>query len=149
MLLGIDVGTSSSKGVLVDRFGTILASATRTHEVSQPRPGRFEFDARIAWAEIGSIATELLAGRDAAALDGVCVSAMGPCLVLTDDQLEPLRPTILYGIDSRAQAQITALNEELGEDAVYAACGKALSTQAVGPKLRWVRDEEPEVWRAA
>src|SRR5688572_2185832 len=138
MLLGIDVGTSSSKGVLVERDGRILASAQRDHEVSSPRPGHYEFDARLAWAEIGSIARELLAGRDAAALDGVSVSAMGPCLVLTDDRLEPLRPTILYGIDSRAEAQIAGLTEELGDEEVFATCGKVLSVQAVGPKLRWV-----------
>jgi xylulokinase len=146
MLLGIDVGTSSSKGVLVERDGTILASAVVEHEMSLPHPGQVEFDALTAWAEIGRIARELLAGHDPALLDGVCVSAMGPCLVLTGDDLEPLRPTILYGIDSRAEAQIAELNSTLGEDAIYATCGKALSTQAVGPKLRWVREEEGDVF---
>jgi xylulokinase len=149
VLLGIDVGTGSSKGVLVERDGTILASAVIEHEMSVPGPGRVEFDARTAWAELGRIARELLVGHDPALLDGVCVSAMGPCLVLTGDEFEPLRPTILYGVDSRAEAQIAELNSTLGEDEIYAACGKALSTQAVGPKLRWVREEEPDVFAAS
>jgi hypothetical protein len=59
---------------------------------------------------------------------------MGPCLVLTDENLRPLRPTILYGIDARAEAQINELNVLLGQDALFATCGKALSSQAVGPK---------------
>lgn len=149
MLLGIDIGTSSSKGVLVERDGTIVASTTVEHEVSMPKPGHVEFDASTAWSEIGRIARELLVGRDPAALDGVCVSAMGPCLVLTGDDLKPLRPTILYGIDARAEAQIAELDALLGEDAIFATCGKALSSQAVGPKLRWVRDREPDVFAAS
>jgi xylulokinase len=149
MLLGIDVGTSSSKGVLTERDGTILATVVLEHEVSLPRPGHVEFDALTAWSEVGRIARELLGDRDPALLDGVCVSAMGPCLVLTGDDLEPLRPTILYGIDSRAEVQIAELNATIGEEAIYATCGKALSTQAVGPKLRWVREEEPDVFAAS
>lgn len=149
MLLGIDIGTSSSKGVLVERDGTIVASTTVEHTVSMPRAGHVEFDATVAWDEIGAIARELLSGRHPSQLDGVCVSAMGPCLVLTDENLRPLRPTILYGIDARAEAQINELNMLLGEDALFATCGKALSSQAVGPKLRWVRDEQPDVFAAS
>src|SRR5262249_29190702 len=52
----------------------------------------------------------------------------------------------LYGIDSRASAEIDALNARYGEDAIFERCGKALSSQAVGPKLAWVREREPDVW---
>jgi len=149
MLLGIDVGTGSTKGVLADRDGRVLDSVAIAHEVSFPRTGHVEFDAEVAWAEVAEIARRLLAGRDATRLDGMCVSAMGPCLVVTGDDLVPLRPTILYGIDSRAGAQITALERELGAAEIFERCGKMLSAQAIGPKLRWIRDEEPEVFSAA
>ena len=149
MFLGIDVGTSSTKGVLTDRHGTVLDSVTIEHRVEFPRPGHVEFDAEVAWREVSEIARRLVSGRDAAALEGLCVSAMGPCLVVTGDDLVPLRPTILYGIDSRAAAQVAALESEIGAAAIFDRCGKALSSQAVGPKLRWIRDVEPAVFAAA
>ena len=68
MFLGIDVGTSSTKGVLTDRGGAVLDSVTIEHRVSFPRPGHVEFDAEVAWREVSEIARRLVAGRDASAL---------------------------------------------------------------------------------
>ncbi|MBK1783533.1 FGGY-family carbohydrate kinase [Prauserella cavernicola] len=149
LVLGIDVGTSSTKGVLVEReSGTVVATAVRAHDVSRPRPGHVEMDARVWWAEFRDITAELL-GLDAGRVEAVGVSGMGPCVVLTGDEEpgteEPLRPAILYGVDTRATEQIARLGEELGAEAVLDRCGSLLSTQAIGPKLAWVAEREPEV----
>ena len=72
---------------------------------------------------------------------------MGPCLIVTDEGLTPLRPAILYGIDSRAGEEIVELTGEFGEERIFADCGKVLSSQAVGPKLRWISKHEPEVFQ--
>ena len=150
MFLGIDVGTGSSKAVLVDADGTVIDSATIAHEISLPRPGWAEFDAEgTGWAEVAILCRELFSRNDAAAVAGVCVSAMGPCLVVTDENLTPLRPAILYGIDSRAGAEIIELTEQFGAERLFADCGKALSAQAVGPKLRWIGKNEPEAFARA
>jgi xylulokinase len=82
-------------------------------------------------------------------LAGMCVSGVGPCLVLCDDALRPLRPAILYGVDTRATAEIASLTEELGEADILAQAGTLLSSQAVGPKLEWVYRHEPEVFERA
>ena len=156
VVLGVDVGTSSSKGVLVDEDGKVLISTTRTHRPARPRPGHVEMDARIWWTEFTSIAQELL-GSDVATgrnLRAVGLSGMGPCTVLADAPDDPaddvgLRPAILYGVDTRAQRQIDRLNDELGANAIFDRCGSLLSSQAVGPKLVWVRNEEPQVWARA
>ena len=79
----------------------------------------------------------------------MCVSGVGPCLVLCDDDLRPLRPAILYGVDTRATAEIDSLTEELGEQNILERAGTLLSSQAVGPKLEWVRRHEPEVFERA
>jgi xylulokinase len=79
----------------------------------------------------------------------MCVSGVGPCLVLCDDDLRPLRPAILYGIDTRAAAEIDALTAELGETEILAQAGTLLSSQAVGPKIEWVRRHEPDVFERA
>ncbi len=146
--LGVDVGTSSTKGVLVDREGTVLRSATREHAVDRPHPGWVEMDGRVWWQEFASISRELVADGDVDVV-AVGVSGMGPCVLLADGDGTPLRPAILYGVDTRATRQIASLTEELGEPEILRRCGSALSTQAVGPKLRWVAENEPDVFAQA
>ncbi|WP_433204780.1 FGGY-family carbohydrate kinase [Dactylosporangium sp. CS-047395] len=147
LFFGIDIGTSTTKAVLVDAHGTVVRSAVRPHAVQRPRPGHVEMDGAIWWDEFVSLAEELTAGVTVAA---VGVSGMGPCVLLTDAEDIPLRPAILYGVDTRATAEIAALTERLGgADAIRARCGSALSSQAVGPKLAWVAGHEPALYARA
>lgn len=150
-LLGIDIGTGSSKGVLTDAAGTVLATETVHHSMDLPHPGWAEFDAEaVWWREICRISTALVAQQPPdAALAGVCVSGLGPCLVLCDDNLTPQRPAILYGIDTRASVEIDLLTEQLGDAQILERAGSRLSSQAIGPKLEWVKRHEPEVFRRA
>lgn len=141
-VVGVDIGTSSSKGVLVDLDGRVIRSSTRRHEVERPRPGWVEMDADIWWQEFVALSRELLAPGDADVV-AVGVSGMGPCVLLTDDAGTPLRPAILYGVDTRSTPQIARLNERFGEDEIMRRCGSALSTQAAGAKVAWVADAEP------
>jgi xylulokinase len=78
------------------------------------------------------------------------MSGMGPCVLVADEDGEPVRPAILYGIDTRATAQIARLTERLGgAAAIRERCGSALSTQAAGPKLAWLAENEPDAMRRA
>ena len=148
LFIGVDIGTSSSKGVLVNESGELLGQSVRSHEVSRPHPGWVEMDARIWWQECVDILADLVAVAPGP-VDAVGVSGMGPCVLVTDEHMTPLRPAILYGVDTRATAQIEALDAELGRDEVLARCGSVLSTQAVGPKLAWIAEQEPEVFARA
>jgi len=58
----------------------------------------------------------------------------------------PLRPGILYGVDTRAQAEIEALEARYGAERIFAHSLMGLTSQAVGPKILWVQRHEPEVW---
>jgi Sugar (pentulose and hexulose) kinases len=149
VFLGIDVGTGSTKAVLADADGRVLAAASRTHAITTPRPDWAEFDASLAWDEIAGVCAELFAEHPAAMLQGVAVSAMGPCLVVTDGADIPLRPTILYGVDARSGAEIAELTETFGADDIFRTSGKRLSAQALGPKLRWIAHHEPRVFARA
>ncbi|HEY4225699.1 MAG TPA: FGGY family carbohydrate kinase [Pseudolysinimonas sp.] len=142
-VLGVDIGTSSSKGVLVALDGRILRTSTREHAVSRPGPGMVEMDGDLWWREFVELAEELTSGDETVVAVGV--SGMGPCVLLTDEAGVPLRPAILYGVDTRATAQIDRLDRELGADAIFERCGSALSSQSVGPKLAWIGDNEPQV----
>lgn len=147
-VLSVDIGTSSSKGVVVALDGTLLRSAVREHAVDRPGPGKVEMDAAEWWDEFVSLARELTCSGDAKVV-AVGLSGMGPCVLLTDGDDVPLRPAILYGVDTRAVAQIARLEAQLGADAVLERCGSALTTQAAGPKIAWVAEEEPELFNRA
>jgi xylulokinase len=58
----------------------------------------------------------------------------------------PLRPGILYGIDSRAQNEIAWLEDRYGADAMFDLNGMSLTSQAIGPKIRWLREHEPDLF---
>lgn len=147
-VLAVDIGTSSSKGVLVAMDGRLLRSAVRPHSVLRPAPGQVEMDAEVWWQEFIGISRELTAGSPVR-VGAVGVSGMGPCVLLTDSDGRPLRNAILYGIDTRATEQIEALNRRFGAEDILARCGSALSTQAVGPKLAWLAENEPELYAKA
>lgn len=152
LLLGIDLGTASSKGVLTTPNGRVVATAVRSRprSMSMPVPGWAEADAEgVWWEDVIALSRELVPQAAGARIAALCVSGVGPCLVLTDDQGHPVRPSILYGIDSRATAEIAELNERLGESSVLERCGTPLTTQAVGPKALWVQRHEPAAWQRA
>ena len=146
LLLGVDIGTSSSKGVLVAADGNVVARATCDHQTSMPRPGWFEHDAKsVWWADFTNVCAQLHA-KTAHRVAAVGVSGIGPCLLPADAQMRPLRPAILYGIDTRATREIAELTDLYGESAILERSGSPLTSQAVGPKLAWLSRNEPEVW---
>ena len=152
-LIGVDIGTGSSKGVLIEaKNGGVLAQSTIPHGVSLPHPGWVEQDAeKIWWGEFVQIVQELLNESGVAPKDilGVGVSGIGPCVLPVDEDFNPLRPAILYGIDTRATAEIEQYLQELGEEEVFRRAGCELSSSAVAPKILWLYNNEPEVYHKA
>ncbi|HEY0538902.1 MAG TPA: FGGY-family carbohydrate kinase [Actinoallomurus sp.] len=147
LLLGVDIGTSSSKGVLTTPDGTVLATAVREHSVSRPHPGWAEHDAREVWWEGFAVVTrELLPRAGDEPIAAIGVSGIGPCALPATAEGEPLRPAILYGIDTRSVTEIAELTARYGAETIVERGGSPLTTQAVGPKLAWLRRHEPRVW---
>lgn len=147
--MGIDIGTYESKGVIVTRDGHVVAQAARPHGLSIPRPGWAEHDADgVWWSDFCNLSQELLqkSGLPPASIAGVAASAIGPCMLPVDREGRPLRPAILYGIDTRAHQEIEELNQLFGPEKIRASCGSYLSSQAVGPKILWFRKNEPELY---
>jgi xylulokinase len=150
LLLGIDIGTYSSKGVLCTPAGKIVAAHQLEHGLLLPKPGWAEQDADgIWWADCAALCRLLpeKAGRAAEDIAAVAVSGLGPDLLPLDAKGKPLRPGILYGIDTRAHTEIEQLNSQFGAENLYELGGMALTSQAIGPKLLWLRNHEPEVFK--
>lgn len=149
LLLGIDIGTYSSKGVLCRPDGTIIAEARADHEMSIPKPGYAEQDAdAIWWSDFRSIAKELTKHvQNGDHLAGVGISAIGACVLPVDKKGKPLRPGILYGVDTRAVKQIEELEKDYTREALVEFGGTRLTTQAIGPKILWIKENEPDIYK--
>lgn len=151
-LLGVDIGTYSSKGVLVGADGKVVASHTVPHGMAMPGPGYFEHDADgVWWHDFVEIVHALLqkSAIEPRQILAIGTSAIGSCVLPIDEAGCPLRPGILYGIDTRASAEIDYLERELGKQRIFESAGAHLSSQASGPKVLWIRNHEPEVYEKA
>ena len=148
-LLGIDIGTYSSKGVLVNESGEVVASWTVEHPLETLHPGWAEHDAETTWwhdfLEI-SRSLLLLSGISPRQIAAIGFSAISPAVLPLDRDGRPLRKAILYGIDTRATREVTELQQVIDRDPLLSARGVRLSSQAASPKVLWIRRHEPEIW---
>ncbi|MEO6608609.1 MAG: FGGY-family carbohydrate kinase [Aestuariivirga sp.] len=147
--LGIDIGTFESKGVLVDDQGHILASAARPHKMQVPQAGWAEHDAEEDWwGDFKFLSQKLIADSKINPKDirAVGTSAIGPCMLPVDKAGDPLMNGVLYGVDTRASAEIATLTQEFGADVLLRETGNALSSQSVGPKILWLKNNRPEIY---
>jgi xylulokinase len=152
LLLGIDIGTYESKGVLTTIAGEVIAQVAVPHQLLFPRAGWAEHDPELTWwGDFCTITKQLLStpGVVAADIKGVGISAIGPDVLPIDENFNPLRMGILYGVDTRAVKEIDELNEKYGEDEIFNATANCLSSQSTGPKILWIKKNEPEVYKKA
>ncbi len=148
-LLGVDIGTYSSKGVLVSKDGEVIAGHVVPHDMRMPYPGHFEHDADgVWWHDFVEIVQALLrkSGIDSREILGIGTSAIGPCVLPIDEKGRPLRPGILYGIDTRSSKEVEHLNQVLGKENVFRKSATHLDSQAAGPKILWIRNNEPHIF---
>ena len=147
--LGIDIGTYETKGVIVDKAGTIHAQAARGHKMLVPQPGWAEHRPEEDWwGDFVHVCKALLrdSGVDPEEIMAVACSAIGPCMLPVDVEGTPLMNGVLYGVDGRAEAQVRELTDRIGEDTIIARCGNALTSQSVGPKILWLKRHRPEIY---
>ena len=152
LLLGIDIGTYESKGVLTTITGEVIAQVAVPHQLLFPRAGWAEHDPELTWwGDFCTITKQLLStpGVVAADIKGVGISAIGPDVLPIDENFNPLRMGILYGVDTRAVKEIDELNAKFGEDEIFNATANCLSSQSTGPKILWIKNNEPEVYKRA
>jgi xylulokinase len=149
-LLGIDIGTYSSKGVLVEaNSGEIIAEHAIEHGLDTPQPGWAEHDAdEVWWREFAAICRTLIADSHIPPdqIDCIGVSALGACILPIDAGGQPLRKAILYGIDTRAIGEIQQLESTFTKEKIFNIAGMHLSTQSTGPKILWIKNHEPGVF---
>ena len=146
-VIGLDIGTTSTIGVLVGLPGAILAAASRPTILASPHPGWAEEDPAEWWRNCCAILRELVAAAPggAGSIRGVCVTGMVPALVLLDGAGDILRPSIQQS-DGRAAAEVAELALEVEEAAFLARTGNGINQQLVATKLRWLERHEPNIF---
>lgn len=147
--MGIDTGTNSSKGVLINSHGEIIAEYTTEHAMTNPAPGHYEHDAdKDWWGDFCIISNALIKNANISPSDikAVGASALGADCLPVDEQCRPLRKAILYGIDARATDEMEQLTQMYGEEQIRNWYGRPLCSSDVMPKILWIKNKEPEVY---
>jgi xylulokinase len=150
LLLGLDLGTTAVKAVVLDPDRGLLASDSLPNAPASPQPGASEQDAG-AWFDNSMALIPRVcaaAGFEPSAITGVGVAGCVPCVVPLGDDDQPLRPALLYN-DARAHVEIDELSAELAGARVLERTGAGITQQSVGPKLRWLQRHEPALWARA
>lgn len=146
VLMGIDIGTTATKAVLLDTASGVVSRGSRPTVLYSRNGGWAEQDTAQWWINVCELAKELCANHK---IDGIAVSGMVPCTVLVDEFGEPLRMSIQQN-DARAIHEIEDLKSRLAGARVLERTGSAVTQQSVGPKLMWLaRHEEGILERTA
>jgi xylulokinase len=147
LTIGIDIGTTSTIGILIDTEGRTLALAERPTELFSERPGWAEEDPEQWWGNACAVLGELLArsGKKGGEIAAVGMTGMLPAVVLLDPQGRLLRRSIQQS-DGRTGREVEALASEIDPAAFLQRTGNGINQQLVAAKLRWLERHEPEVF---
>lgn len=141
--IGIDLGTSSVKILLVNSDGAILKSVSREYPISYPQSGWSE-QSPLDWynATMNGL-KELLSDADRESVSGISFGGQMHGLVILDENDEVIRPAILWN-DGRTAKQTAYLNEVIGEDTLMEYTANIAFAGFTAPKILWVKENEPE-----
>jgi len=145
MWLGIDIGTGSSRALLVDERGAVRGGYTAPHEdILMQRPMWAEQRPENWWDAAVSAIRGVLAetGIAGSAVKGVGLSGQMHGLVILDEDRRVIRPSLIW-CDQRSQPQVDYVNEKLGRENILRFIANPVLTGFTLPKLLWVRDHEP------
>lgn len=145
--IGIDIGTTGTKTILLDVDKGIIATASREATLYSDKPGFAEADTAQWLSNVHETIREVVreSGVDPGDIGGIAASGMVPAIILVDANGIPLRRAILQN-DARAGAEIEALSEALVGVDLVAQTGSALTQQSVAPTIAWLQQHEPETW---
>jgi xylulokinase len=147
-VLGIDVSTTATKAVLIDESGAVRGVGASEYDFSVPRPFWSEQEPRLWWDGAMAAIRAVLRSTGVAGEDVASVGLTGQMhgAVLLDRTGSVLRPAILWN-DQRTSAECDAIRRAVGPERLIAITGNDALTGFTAPKLVWVRDHEPDVWR--
>ena len=146
-MLGLDIGTSGAKAVLVDADGAVAGIGNASYPLSTPRPLWSEQDPADWWAGAKSALREAVsnAGIDAGEIVGLGLTGQMHGAVFLDERDQVIRPAILWN-DGRTAAQCDEIERRVGIDRLLAIAGNPALEGFQAPKILWLREHEPDAY---
>jgi xylulokinase len=147
-LLGIDTGTGGTRALVIDERGEVIAANTSAHEpFVSPQPAWAEQDPRDWWRACGIAVRAAMATSGVSADEIAAVGLTGQMhgSVLLDEAGDVLRPALIW-CDQRTDAQCRAITSKVGATRLIELTSNPAITGFTLPKLRWVLEQEPELW---
>ncbi len=145
MFLGIDLGTSSLKALVLDVDGSVVGTGSAPYPLLTPQPGWAEAEPQSWWAA-AAIAVPEAAGRHASEIAAIGLSGQMHGVVLSDELGHALRPAIIWA-DGRTRKQLATYGE-LSPD-LRRKLANPLATGMAGPTLLWLKEHERQLYRRA
>ena len=143
LYIGVDLGTSAVKLLLMDETGEIHNTVTREYPLEFPRPGWSQQNPEDWWDAVSHGIPELLEGFDAGQVAGVGAAGQMHGLVILDEADQVIRPAILWN-DGRTAKEVDYLNNVVGRERLSALTANIAFAGFTAPKLLWLRENEPE-----
>jgi xylulokinase len=148
--LGIDTSTTSSKALLIDEHGEVIAVASSPHTLQTPKPLWSEQNPREWWEAVSASIKSVL---EKAGIGGERIAAIGLTgqmhgLILLDEAGNVLRPAILWN-DQRTQSQCDEIHQRIGKEKFIQITGNVALTGFTAPKILWVKENEPDIYAKA
>jgi xylulokinase len=145
-LLGIDLGTSSVKALLVDETGHVLVQGSAEYEILRPRPGWAEQAPDDWWhATVAAVRQALSAAPDPPIPSAIGLSGQMHGTVLLDEGHRPLAPAVIWP-DQRTVRQVAEITEQIGVQRLIERTGSPVCTGFQAATIRWVQQERPGLW---
>lgn len=141
--IGIDLGTSGTKFLLVAANGEILAENTQSYEVCYPHSGWSEQSPELWYKAALTGLKKLLQGQDKSSVKGISFGGQMHGLVVLDKDDNVIRPCILWN-DGRTEQQTKYLNEVIGKEKLSEYTGNIAFAGFTAPKILWIKENEPE-----
>ena len=143
LYIGIDLGTSAAKLLLMDELGEIKNVISKEYPLEFPKPGWSQQNPEDWRKAILEGIPELLTGFDGASVAGIGCGGQMHGLVILDENDNVIRPAILWN-DGRTAAQVDYLNNEVGKEKLSGMTANIAFAGFTAPKILWVRENEPE-----
>jgi xylulokinase len=146
LLVGIDIGTTLTKGVLIDADGRTLAKSSREATLYSERPTWAEEEPEEWWRNTKHVIAELFtrSGANPSDILAVGISGMVPALVMLDSDGAPIRRSIQQN-DARTVHEIRHLKNNYDEGRFFELTGGSINQQVIAPKIHWLKAHEPKV----
>jgi len=148
-VIGIDIGTQSTKAVLVSAEGRIVAQASRAYQVETPKPLWAQQWPDVWLEAVQASICDVLADADvdAASVRALCISSLyGGSGIPVDAGGNALYPCLIW-MDRRAQAEVEWVRANVDVDRLMKITGNGVDSYYGYTKMLWLRENEPEVWR--